>query len=130
MKILVRADNPGGRGRFITVLQNRGLIVNGAPVYGLRIDEIGEIQISPGVLDPAYHANLWIVEPLLSQIKRAIQPGEDEDEANSLFDAMKTGTHNLATVINGIKRPEGYTTATNVTFMLPRFVATPRRIWA
>jgi hypothetical protein len=74
MKIMVRAPNPGGRGRAITILQNQNLIVGGQPVDGLRVDEIGEIMLSPAVVsngvlisepvyDDAYHANLWIVEP-------------------------------------------------------------------
>lgn len=141
MRLMLRADNPGGRARSITVLQNQGLIVDGLPVDGLRVDEIGVIMIAPpvmngsvvvtpAVIDDAYHANLWIVEPLFSQIKEALQPGDDEDEKNSLFDALKaSGTHIIATVINSIKRPEGYTTANNVSFYLPRWVATPRRVW-
>jgi hypothetical protein len=153
MRILVRADNPGGRGRAATVLKNQGLLVDGTdpitgpytnrPVNGLRIDEIGPITITPAVygngidqpptvaavIDTAYHANLWIVEPLFSQIKRALSGEETDDEANTLFDALKLGTHTLASVINGIKRPEGYTTANNVTFYLPKWVATARRIW-
>jgi hypothetical protein len=142
MKIMVRAPNPGGRGRVVTILKNRGLLVDGTdpitgpytnrPVPGLRIDEIGPIQISATVTDTAYHANLWIVEPLLSAVKRAIVDGEDEHEANTLMDAIKTGaTLTLYKQFqNGLKSPQGYTTATNVTFILPRWINTPRREWA
>ena len=46
MRILIRADNPGGRGRVVTILRNQGLLVDGTdpisgpytnrPVPGLR----------------------------------------------------------------------------------------------
>jgi hypothetical protein len=153
MRILVRAPNPGGRGRVATVLKNRGLLVDGTdvdgpftnrPVDGLRIVEIGPITITPAVLsagpgssvvtpavvDTAYHANIWIVEPLKSQIRQILQGDDNEDEGNTLFQAIKTaGTHKIAEVVGGIKSPEGYTTANNVTFMLPRWVASHRSIW-
>lgn len=144
MRLLVRAPNPGGRGRVINVLQNQNLIVGGQLVPGLRVVEIGPITITPAVygngidqpptvaavVDPAYHANLWIVQPLLSQIRQVLSQDDNEDEGNTLFQAIKTaGTHKLASVVNGIKSPEGYTTATNVTFILPRWVATHRSVW-
>ena len=156
MRILVRAPNPGGRGRVATVLKNRGLLVDGTdpitgpytnrPVPGLRIVEIGPITITPAVygngisqpptvaavVDTAYHANLWIVEPLKSQIRQILTGGEEdnEDEGNTLFQAIKAaGTPKVSSVVDGIKSPQGYTTATNVTFMLPRWVATHRSIW-
>jgi len=156
MRILVRADNPGGRGRAVTVLKNQGLLFDGTDpltgpytnhrVPGLCIDEIGPITITPAVygngidqpptvaavIDTAYHANLWIVEPLRTQLKNAFTgtPDGDEDADNDLFGKIRAaGTHTIAQVISGIKRAEGYTTATNVSFYLPRWVATHRRIW-
>ncbi len=144
MRLLVRAPNPGGRGRVITVLQNQNLIVGGQLVPGLRVVEIGPITITPAVygngldqpptvaavVDTAYHANLWIVEPLKSQIRQVLQSDDNEDEGNTLFQAIKNaGTHKIAEVVDGIKSPEGYTTANNVTFILPRWVATHRSIW-
>lgn len=147
MRIMVRAENPGGRGRFINVLQNQSLIDRGQLVHGLRVDEIGPIMIvqtvlgpggfddiiAPAVMDDAYHANLWIVQPLLKQLKDAFTgtPSGDEDEDNDLFQKIReAGTHQVASVINAIKRPEGYLTANNVLFYLPRWVATHRRVWA
>ncbi len=154
MRILVRAPNPGGRGRVATVLKNRGLLVDGTdpngvpftnrPVNGLRIVELGPITITPAVygngidqpptvaavVDTAYHANIWIVEPLKSQIRQILQDDDNEDEGNTLFQAIKTaGTHRTASIVSGIKSPEGYTTANDVTFILPRWVATHRSIW-
>ena len=146
MRILIRADNPGGRGRVITVLQNQGLIVGGQPVPGLRVVEIGPITITPAVygngidqpptvaavVDTAYHANLWIVEPLLTQLKNAFTgtPTNEEDADNILFQNIREmNNRQLATIVNGIKRPEGWTTGTNVQFILPKHVATHRSIW-
>ena len=156
MRLMIRADNPGGRGRVATVLKDQGLLVDGTdpitgpytnrPVPGLRIVEIGPITITPAVygnglgqpatvaavIDPAYHANIWIVEPLLSQLKAAFTGTVtgDEDNDNDLFQKIRSaGTPQTATIINNIKRQGGYLTANNVLFTLPRFVTTPRSIW-
>ncbi len=156
MRLLIRAENPGGRGRVATVLKNQGLLEDGTdpitgpftnrPVPGLRIVEIGPITITPAVygngidqpptvaavVDTAYHANIWIVQPLLKELKDAFTgtPADDPDADNVLFQRIReAGTSRQAAIINGIKRQAGYETANNVLFMLPRFVLTPRSIW-
>lgn len=144
MRLMVRADNPGGRNRFIAVLQNRGLISGGFPIDGLRIDEIGEIVISqaivtngvittPAKIDDAFHANIWIVPPLLGQLRAQFSgtPTGDEDQDNDLFDQVKRlGNFRAKAVVAGLKSPGGYLTPNNVLFILANTIATPRRVWA
>lgn len=114
MKLMVRAENPGGRARAITVLRNLNLISGGFPVDGCRVDEIDEFYD-----DQAYHANLWIVEPALSQVK-------------DLWATIKQQAANTYTEkqnLPGRKVPGGWM-INNVMFIRDDTIATPRRVWA
>jgi hypothetical protein len=148
--ILIRAFS---RARWQAVAVNRGILIDGIdaqgqpalyPAPGIGVDEIGNMQVTPAVLDaqgnvvtPAVIDTWWSVNLRLYDKAEAadndtLYPGETDSGFRFLKSKLVRFVRAQATpvTVNGIRAYQFGTGVNRFQILDPRDIATPYRVWA